>query len=233
MPMPVHRAQPEPEPEREPEPVVEPAPEPVADYEPPAPALTPPAPLPELFATTGEPAPTTNRRVLMTLGGIILLQLIAIGWLWTRPQATADGIPAGDGELVVESRPPGARVVVDNRERGVTPLKITLSSGAHVMQVRVGNSEPRVIPLSIRANVQTALYIELQGVATTGTLDVRSEPRGARVFVDGQNRGIAPVTLRDLPPGDHEVMVDLNGRQAKQTVRVEAGGSAQLVIPIK
>jgi hypothetical protein len=226
------------EPEAEPEPQLQQ--EPAVEQEEPVAEAAQPSSQP-VWSPVLEREPVTvaaettspGRTVLMALGGIILLQMIVIGWLLMRSPAGPGGIPAGDGELVVESRPPGARVVVDNQERGVTPLTMTLSAGAHVMQVRVGTNEPRVIPLAIRAGVQTSLYVELQGVPTTGTLEIRTEPRGARVFLDGQNRGTTPVTLRDLPPGDHEVMVELNGRQAKQTVKVEAGRSAQLVIPIK
>jgi hypothetical protein len=90
---------------------------------------------------------------------VLLMQAAVIGWYWTRP---APGPVAGEGELVVTSRPDGARVVVDGDDRGATPLTITLSAGAHVIEVRAGTGEPRVIPLMIRANMQTAQYVELQ-----------------------------------------------------------------------
>ena len=63
---------------------------------------------------------------------------------------------------MVTSRPDAAQVIVDGSARGVTPLTVTLSAGAHVVEVRAGTGEPRVIPLMIRANVQTAQYVELQ-----------------------------------------------------------------------
>jgi len=80
-----------------------------------------------------------------------------------------------------------------------------------------------VIPLAIRAGVQTAQYIELQNVAMTGSLDIRSDPSGARITIDGQARGTTPVTVRDLAPGDHQVVIDARGRKVTQTVRVDAG----------
>jgi hypothetical protein len=91
--------------------------------------------------------------------GVLLLQASVIGWYWSRP---APGPVEGEGELVVTSRPAAAKVIVDGSERGETPLTVTLSAGPHVVEVRAGTSEPRVIPLVIRANVQTAQYVELQ-----------------------------------------------------------------------
>jgi hypothetical protein len=92
--------------------------------------------------------------------GVLLLQAAVIGWYWTRP--TPGGPVAGEGELVVTSRPTGARVTIDGTERGVTPLTLALPAGPHVVEVRAAGGEPRVIPLVIRANVQTAQYVELQ-----------------------------------------------------------------------
>ena len=174
-------------------------------------------------------APTTRVLPLVALGAVIVLLLGLVGWLWTRDT----GEPrAGEGELVVESRPPGARVSIDGAERGVTPVTLRLPSGAHVLEVQVGKSEPRVIPLTIQANVQTAQYIEMRGVQTTGTLEVRSEPSGARVLIDGQPRGTTPAVIRDLAMGDHAVSLELGGRKASQAVKIDPGATAQLVMRI-
>ena len=163
---------------------------------------------------------------------LILFAVVQSGvvlWLWTRDPG---GPRAGEGELVVQSRPVAARVSIDGEEKGVTPLTVKLPSGAHVLEVQSGRSEPRVIPLTIQAGVQTAQYIELQNVALTGGLDVRSEPAGARVTIDGQNRGTTPVTVRDLAPGDHQVVLEAGGRKVTQAVRIDAGITAQLVVPL-
>ena len=96
---------------------------------------------------------------LLGMGAVIVALLVLVGWLLTRDT----GAPrSGEGELVVQSRPQGATVLVDGKPRGTTPATLRLSSGAHVLEVKMGNSEPRVIPLMIRAGVQTAQYVELQ-----------------------------------------------------------------------
>ncbi|MEO7156510.1 MAG: PEGA domain-containing protein, partial [Vicinamibacterales bacterium] len=171
----------------------------------------------------------TSKQSMMALGGIIVLLLAVVTWLWSRDP----GVPrAGEGELVVQSRPVGARVSVDGTERGLTPLTVRLPSGAHVLEVQIGKAEPRVIPLTIQANVQTAQYVELQGPTVTGSLELRSDPSGARVTVDGQPRGTTPATIRDLSAGDHVVIVEAGSRKVSKTVKIEAGTTAQLVIPI-
>jgi len=170
-----------------------------------------------------------SARVVAALVALAVAQTLFIGWSLTRPTENL----GSDGELVVQSRPEGATVVIDDREHGVTPLTVRVSPGTHVLQVRAGSAEPRVIPLQIRAGVQTAQYVELQGVATTGVLEVRSEPAKARVTIDGRERGSTPLTLRDVAPGDYQVVLERAGWKSTQVVRVEPGGTAQLVVPIR
>lgn len=167
-----------------------------------------------------------RRFALPALAALAIIQAGAIVWL-----ATADR-PSTSGELSIQSRPVAARVTIDGEERGVTPLQAEVSAGSHVVEVRVGRSEPRVIPVMVRAGVQTGLYIELQSVATVGGLEVRSEPGKARVTVAGQYRGETPLVLGDLPPGEVEVIIHGGTREVRQKVRIEPGITSQLVVPL-
>ena len=226
-----------PSPSRRPAPVVEPphaVPEPTPASAPArVQATRPPEPEPELpepYTVTVPEAPPFWRspQAVAALLAIALLQTGFILWRATRPSENL----GGDGELVVKSRPEGAAVSIDDKDRGVTPLTVRLSPGAHVLQVKAGSAEPRVIPLAIRAGTQTAQYVEMQGVATTGVLEVRSEPSKARVTIDGRERGSTPLTLRDVAPGDYQVVLERAGWKSTQTVRIEPGATAQLVVPI-
>ncbi len=219
----------------------EPAASAVVEIEPPVPSradsgeLRPdtgdlPAEGPAIFAAPlGRDSGPARNPLVLALILFAIAQSFVVLWLWNRDP----GAPrAGEGELVVQSRPVAARVSIDGEERGVTPLTVPLPAGAHVLEVQSGKSEPRVIPLTIRPGVQTAQYIELQNVAMTGGLDIRSEPPGARVTIDGQNRGTTPLTIRDLAPGDHQVVLEGGGRKVTQPVRIDAGITAQLVVPL-
>ena len=200
-----------------------------------APVWTAPAAAPSneavpVAAYESPDTPARSKLPLAALAGVIALLLVVIGWLWMS--RGSGGIREGEGELAVQSRPPGARVIVDGKERGVTPTTVRLPSGPHVLEVQVGKAEPRVIPLTITAGVQTSQYIELRDVVVTGSLSIKSEPTGARITIDGQPRGTTPANIPNLTAGDHAVVLELGGRKASQAVKIEAGSTAQLTIPM-
>ena len=47
--------------------------------------------------------------------------------------------------------------------------------------------------------------------AVTGSLNVVSSPPGAGAYLDNQYRGITPLTLADVPPGNHSLELRLDG----------------------
>ena len=55
-----------------------------------------------------------------------------------------------------------------------------------------------------------------------GQLTVRSEPAGAKVLVDGRERGVTPLTLNDVAVGSHTVVIESEKGSVKRTVRVAA-----------
>jgi hypothetical protein len=194
-----------------------------------APAAAPPDEAVQVAAYESSDAPARSKLPLAAFAGVIALLLVVIGWLWMSRDT---GMRGGEGELAVQSRPPGAKVIVDGKDQGITPTTVRLPAGAHVLEVQVGKAEPRVIPLTITAGVQTSQYIELRDVVVTGSLSVKSEPPGARITVDGQPRGTTPATIPNLSAGDHAVVLELADRKVSQAVKIEAGSSAQLTIPM-
>jgi hypothetical protein len=137
------------------------------------------------------------------------------------------------GMLVVESNPSGVQVFVDGEARGLTPAKLSLKPGPHLVELR-GRGTPRVRTVTVNAGAQVSHYVELAEASTpvTGQLDVRSDPPGAKVTVDGQNAGVSPIVISNLQPGEHTVVLQNQHGSVRHTVTIEPGLTAALVAPM-
>jgi serine/threonine protein kinase len=198
-----------------------------------APSVTPLFTLPEPeFEQDFEEAPRRNWRPVV-MAAVVLIAVAGGGLVAARYYGAASPIGASVGTLVMESNPPGAQVIIDGEVRGVTPVNLTVKAGAHVVELR-GAGEPRVIPLTVAAGSQVSQYIELpkSRPSSVGQLQVRTDPAGARVTVDGQAHGTSPVTVADLPAGEHEVLLESDLGSVRQQVTIEAGTTASLVVPM-
>jgi hypothetical protein len=140
--------------------------------------------------------------------------------------------------VVVASEPAGAAVIIDGAPSGVTPLSVTLATGSHQIEVGEG-PQRRGQALSIVRGGIASLYFALAPVAgdasaTGGGLQVATEPAGARVFVDGEARGVSPVTLTNLAVGEHTVSVrSASGEAFNRTVNITAASVQSLVIAMR
>jgi hypothetical protein len=65
-----------------------------------------------------------------------------------------------------------------------------------------------------------------------GTLALTTQPAGARVLLDGKAVGESPVTLPDLAPGKHALTIVGSSGSVKKVVRIEAGKTLTLEVPI-
>jgi hypothetical protein len=121
-------------------------------------SVAPPIADVEQSAAQGKPAAGWLRPALAGLGIVAVIEAALILSLWNRGAATL----ANEGELVIQSRPAAAKVTLDEKDLGATPVTVRLAPGAYTVKVQVGSSEPRVIVVQIRAGVQTVQYLELQ-----------------------------------------------------------------------
>jgi len=66
------------------------------------------------------------------------------------------------------------------------------------------------------------------GGRKAGGIRVKTTPAGARVLVDGKARGVSPLTLTDIAPGNHEVVLESNAGTIQRTVTVAASQTAEI-----
>jgi hypothetical protein len=150
------------------------------------------------------------------------------------------------GQLTVRSTPAGARVEVNGRARGQTPLTVRdLRFGAVTVRVirdGYGTEQRRVtltasrasqaidVPLSRRAatagSVPAAVPARTSGSGQfVGTVVVETRPAGARVFIDGREVGTSPLAVPGVAAGSHVVRFELPGyKRWSASVSVVAGG---------
>jgi serine/threonine protein kinase len=159
------------------------------------------------------------------------LVIIAGGGVYaSRYMSGAGAAAAKTGTIVLQSNPPGVPVFVDGVDHGQTPARFSVPVGPHTIELRRG--VPRVINVVVTAGAEISQYLEFANTPETGSLHVETQPAGAKVIVDGTDRGVAPVTLTDLLPGDHEVVLQTPIASARHVVSVQAGGTASLVTPV-
>jgi hypothetical protein len=160
--------------------------------------------------------------------GVLVLAGAATAWALRAPAPPM-------GALSVESDPAGAEVRIDNTVRGTTPLTLNLAEGRYSLIVQRGVNTKQ-LDVEIAANAAKAYHIEWAAAApvaaavVTGSLSVVSDPAGSAVIVDGSSRGQTPLTIRDLTPGRHEVVVKSASTSYQRSVQVEAGATASLVV---
>jgi hypothetical protein len=176
-------------------------------------------------------APAPRPWVRLAVAGAILLVVagaVVLGLRWRARSAT---VPPQPGTVAVESTPPGSEVLVDGESSGTTPVTLTLRPGAHTLELRRGDLR-RTFSLDVAAGASMTQSLHWEDIVETGGLRVTSEPPGARVLVDGQEKGQTPLELADLPVGRHTVVVRTAVGGVTNQVVINAGGTTELNVPV-
>jgi TolB-like protein len=126
---------------------------------------------------------------------------------------TSDGIEQVEanlkprfGRLVIKSVPTGAVVQLNGQQKGKTPIVLPeLASGDYTITVSKDlyhDSEERYTITDGSDNERTVVLHP-----AFGQLSIEANPTSADVFVDGQFKGKAPITLDELPSGTFRLKV--------------------------
>jgi formylglycine-generating enzyme required for sulfatase activity len=148
-------------------------------------------------------------------------------------QALAVALTPLFAEVSVATTPAGARVSVDGRELGVTPLTTTLDAGRYQLVLAHPEFRRFETPITVKPGEPLVIGPVELGLPD-GRLALRSTPAGADVSVGGRYRGRSPLELA-LPPGvPHEVVVARAGyAPATRTVTVASRERATLSLTLE
>ncbi len=127
----------------------------------------------------------------------------------------------------------GATVLCDGAELGATPLthffpepktyRVVFRAPGfqeQVMALRLTDGKPRVVDAAL--------------LSDSGTLRLTTEPAGARVLVNGVEKGVTPCTLERIREGEHTLSLRLEGyRPLTHTLTLTAGETAPLTFRLE
>ncbi len=174
-----------------------------------------------------------------------------------KPSPAARPPAAPPGRLLVRTTPAGAEVFINGERRGVTPLTLRgLALGTYTLRLVHGGYTPaeqrvvlnagrpaRSLDVSL-ARVRSAAAprpparpvapaAATSAATDPGSLLVDSRPGGARVFVDGREVGVTPVTVPALAVGTHAVRIERAGfAPIATTARIEARTRARIAVTL-
>ncbi|MEE2830099.1 MAG: PEGA domain-containing protein [Myxococcota bacterium] len=137
------------------------------------------------------------------------------------------------GVLVVRSDPKGAMVIVDGEEVGLTPVTIQpIAPGSHGIElVREGYS--RVLR-KVDVDPGQRTVIDSVMAVEGGRLEIRTNPKAARVAVNGVDLGSERRELGLLKPGSYALRVSAPGHlDFIRSVRVENDRNTRVVARLK
>jgi PKD repeat protein len=166
-------------------------------------------------------------------------------------QLTQSESPSTTGSLAVTSTPSGASITVDSVAKGTTPKTITdLSKGSHTVKltksgywdssqtVTIGAGKTTPMDVSLVLSSQPTLS-ETSATPTpyqpvgVGSIIVTSSPSGANVYLDGQSSGKTPLTIQNVNPGTHTILLTMQGySDTSKTVEVTAGSQNQVSVDL-
>jgi hypothetical protein len=127
------------------------------------------------------------------------------------------------GLVLVKAQPEGATILINGAERGKSPLLVTdLPMG----QYRVRIEAPNHIAKEVELNIKDRLPIKIDTVllANTATVQMNSDPTGARVLLNGLDKGVTPLMIEDIPTGEVTLSISMDGFETyTQKVSLESG----------
>lgn len=196
-----------------------------------------PAPAPAGKPAAAKPNEATISTPILTIvAAAVIVSLAGVGgyrYLGSRSAAPVPAAATVTGKATLNSRPAGAAVLIDGVARGVTPLDLQLTVGAHEVVFR-GETGERKLTINVESNTRVSENVDMPaaGVAAFGEIDVTSDPTGARVLVDQNVAGRTPLKLKNLAPGQHTLELSQGTSTVTRVVDLSAGSSVNVFVSL-
>lgn len=169
---------------------------------------------------------------MLRWGAVAVLTTVAIaagGWQWLRWQDRRAGPPTST--LEVASEPGGATILINGLDRGKSPLSVALNPGRYEITAKsaLGLGTTTV---DVAGGRSRKITVPLQLGTDPGALEVNTEPGGAVITLDRVPQGRAPTALESVPPGDHELVVELGAVRVERRFTLAPTERLTLFVPL-
>jgi formylglycine-generating enzyme required for sulfatase activity len=149
-----------------------------------------------------------------------------------RTQSVSVSLDPAWGHMQLESAPSGAEVLIDGRPAGTTPLTAEVLETGTRLALAMKGYKTWEREVTIKAGT-TGAYPIIELVVADGTVDITSSPTGAHVNIDGEFRGVTPITVEVSPLSEHSLELYLEGyRKAVRTLQTEPEAHSSLSLDL-
>jgi hypothetical protein len=191
-------------------------------------------PVPPVPQATGA-LPAAFPRAAKWAGALAGSAAIVAAIVWGYQQVPAAVEP---GSFSLETTPSGLQVQIDGKAVGKTPLNVSLAAGDYSIALTEPDGRQRTFSVTLPAGGSVVRQLELATTAAavgegTGALRVETSPGRAPVTVDGIDRGMSPITVSSLTPGEHVVVIrGANNNNVRRTLNIKEGETLSLVLSV-
>jgi hypothetical protein len=116
------------------------------------------------------------------------------------------------GNLVVISTPSGALITIDGGRGQQAPWTYTdIPAGSHIVRAFLSGYQPYISLANVPPDGTITVEARLLPLSDVGVIQVKSNPGGADVYIDGFYSGATSTTIGNLAVGPHFVQLRLAG----------------------
>ena len=188
-----------------------------------------------------------KQKVVFLIGIVLLFVIIGIVITVVRSRAPKQG------ELKVESQP-SASVFLDDKHIGRTPIGKTsykIDSGEYTLKITpdTGTVTLANFQEKIKITPNTLTYVDVtlsESELTTSSyvlglekmtgnkaeISVVSTPDGANILLDDEPKGVSPMIISDLTPGDHTLSIISRGF-TQRTIKIKLNAGYRLIAGVR
>lgn len=185
-----------------------------------------------------------KRKILFLV--VLVILVVAVAFL---VKALTNRGPK-EGQLRVDSSP-AAAIFLDNKNIGRSPYTDKVQAGSYDIKLVPDSSTTQLVPwegqIVIGQSLLTYVNADLAQSELSSAVDVlwlekissknselsvTTSPDGATVLIDDVTRGVTPLTLADIQPGEHTVTVTNIGFLTR-TLKIKMTPGYRLIVTMK